>query len=90
MNCLHTSFGQLLKTGELFGKLAPQDLIYTVGLIDYLAARRAKALVSSLYQHLAPGGTLIVGNMMKTPQSAICGRWNSSATGTSSIATMPR
>jgi SAM-dependent methyltransferase len=66
VNCLHTSFGQLLKAGELFGKLAPQDLIYTVGLIDYLAPRRAKALVTSLYQHLAPGGTLIVGNMMKT------------------------
>lgn len=66
VNCLHTSFGQLLKAGELFGKLAPQDLIYTVGLIDYLAPRRAKALVSALYQHLAPGGTLIVGNMMKT------------------------
>lgn len=67
VNCLHTSFAQLLKAGELFGKLAPQDLIYTVGLIDYLAPRRAKALVTSLYQNLAPGGTLIVGNMMKTP-----------------------
>lgn len=66
VNCLHTSFGQLLKAGELFGKLAPQDLIYTVGLIDYLTPRRVKALVGALYQHLAPGGTLIVGNMMKT------------------------
>jgi hypothetical protein len=81
VNCLHTSFGQLLKAGELFGKLAPQDLIYTVGLIDYLAPRRAKALVTALYQHLAPGGTLIVGNMMKTstsnlwPMEFICD-WN--------------
>lgn len=81
VNCLHTSFGQLLKAGELFGKLAPQDLIYTVGLIDYLAPRRARALVTALYQHLAPGGTLIVGNMMKTrvgnlwPMEFICD-WN--------------
>lgn len=81
VNCLHTSFGQLLKAGELFGKLAPQDFIYTVGLIDYLTARRAKALVTSLYQHLAPGGTLIVGNMMKTrignlwPMEFLCD-WN--------------
>ena len=81
VSCLHTSFGQLLKAGELFGKLAPQDLIYTVGLIDYLVPRRAKALVTALYQHLAPGGTLIVGNMMKTrvgnlwPMEFICD-WN--------------
>jgi len=81
VNCLHTSFSELLKAGEVFGKLAPQDLIYTVGLIDYLAPRRAKALVTSLYQRLVPGGTLIVGNMMKTgvgnlwPMEFICD-WN--------------
>ncbi|HKT16964.1 MAG TPA: class I SAM-dependent methyltransferase [Stellaceae bacterium] len=63
ISCLHSSFAQLLKTGELFGKLPSQDLIYSVGLVDYLSARRAKALVESLYQHLAPGGMLLVGNM---------------------------
>ncbi len=67
VSCLHTSFTQLLKTGELFGKLAPQDLIYTVGFIDYLSARRARQLVRALYAQLAPGGTLLVGNMMQTP-----------------------
>lgn len=67
VSCLHTSFIQLLKTGELFGKLALQDLIYTVGFIDYLSARRARLLVRSLFDQLAPGGTLIVGNMMETP-----------------------
>ncbi len=71
VSCLHASFGQLLNTGELFGKLAPQDLIYTVGLVDYLPPRRAKAIVSSLYQHLAPGGTLIVGNLMKSPKGTL-------------------
>ncbi|HXY99824.1 MAG TPA: hypothetical protein VEI03_07470 [Stellaceae bacterium] len=67
VSCLHTSFIQLLKTGELFGKLAPQDLIYTVGFVDYLSARRARLLVHSLFAQLAPGGTLLVGNMMETP-----------------------
>lgn len=67
VSCLHTSFTQLLKTGELFGKLAPQDLIYTVGFIDYLSARRARQLVRALYAQLAPVGTLLVGNMMQTP-----------------------
>jgi extracellular factor (EF) 3-hydroxypalmitic acid methyl ester biosynthesis protein len=63
VSCLQTSFAQLLKTGDMFGKLPSQDLIYSVGLIDYLSARRAKVLVESLYQHLAPGGRLIVANM---------------------------
>ena len=63
---LHTSFSQLLKAGELFGALPPQDLIYSVGLVDYLAPKRAKALMASLYDRLAPNGTLIVANMFAT------------------------
>lgn len=66
ISCLHTSFNQLIRAGDLFGKLPEQDLIYSVGLIDYLSARRAKALTEALYAQLAPGGTLIVGNMLDT------------------------
>jgi len=69
VTCLHASFSDLLRTGELFGKLPPQDLIYSVGLIDYLSHRRAKALVTSLYSQLAVGGTLIVGNMFRNDNS---------------------
>jgi extracellular factor (EF) 3-hydroxypalmitic acid methyl ester biosynthesis protein len=81
VNCLQVSFMQLLKPGNVLAQLPPQDLIYTVGLIDYLSARRAKALVHSLYARLAPGGTLIVGNMMDTsignlwPMEFLCD-WN--------------
>jgi hypothetical protein len=69
VQCLHTTFSRLLKAGELFGSLAPQHLIYTVGLIDYLTERRARTFVTSLYEQLAPGGLLIVGNMKDTPMS---------------------
>jgi extracellular factor (EF) 3-hydroxypalmitic acid methyl ester biosynthesis protein len=69
--CLQSSFAQLLSTGELFGRLPDQNLIYSVGLIDYLTARRAKALVESLYEHLAPGGALIVGNMKSGSTSTL-------------------
>ncbi len=62
VSCLNASFVQLLR-GELFEKLPPQDLIYTVGLIDYLVPKRVKSLVNTLYSNLAVGGTLIVGNM---------------------------
>jgi hypothetical protein len=67
VNCLQTSFMQLLKPGNVLAQLPKQDLVYTVGLIDYLSQRRARSLVASLYAQLAPGGTLIVGNMMETP-----------------------
>lgn len=67
VNCLHISFSQVMRAGPLFQKLPLQDLIYSVGLVDYLSARRARALVTDLYDQLAPGGLLIVGNMRDTP-----------------------
>lgn len=67
VNCLHISFSQVMRAGPLFQKLPLQDLIYSVGLVDYLSARRARAFVTDLYDQLAPGGLLIVGNMRDTP-----------------------
>jgi hypothetical protein len=69
---LHASFSQFLKASELFGVLPPQDVIYSIGLIDYLSPPRAKALVEALYAHLAPGGMLVIGNLNDSPTST---RW---------------
>jgi hypothetical protein len=69
VTCLHAAFSQLFKTSELLGKLPPQDFIYSVGLVDYLQARRGKAWVESLFSCVAPGGKLIISNMYKTPLS---------------------
>ena len=44
-------------------------MIYSVGLIDYLVDKRARALAERLYERLAPGGLLIVGNMNETELS---------------------
>jgi chemotaxis methyl-accepting protein methylase len=66
VNCLHISFSQVMRAGPLFQKLPLQDLVYSVGLVDYLSARRARAFVTDLYDQLAPGGLLIVGNMRDT------------------------
>ena len=71
VQCLNASFIQLLRTGELFGKLPPQDLIYSVGLVDYFQARRAKSFIAALYEHLTPGGLLIIGNMKDTDISCL-------------------
>ena len=51
--------------------LPQQDLIYSVGLFDYLTNRRATSLVRRLYEMLAPGGLLIIGNMNETPLSGL-------------------
>jgi uncharacterized protein (DUF2126 family) len=49
--------------------LPQQDMIYSVGLLDYLTDRRATGIVRRLHDMLAPGGLLIVGNMNETPLS---------------------
>jgi hypothetical protein len=66
-HCLHTTFLQLARAGSLFRKIPPQDLIYSVGLADYLTQRRARLFIVDLFEQLAPGGLLMVGNMQATP-----------------------
>jgi chemotaxis methyl-accepting protein methylase len=71
VQCLNMSFTDIVRSNSGLTSLPPQDLIYCVGLIDYLADRRAATLVRRLYETLAPGGLLIIGNMNETPQSAV-------------------
>ncbi|HSS64843.1 MAG TPA: hypothetical protein VLS27_10430 [Gammaproteobacteria bacterium] len=81
VRCLQVSFVELMKIGKIFKGLPPQDLIYTVGLVDYLSPRRVQDLTFCLYQKLAPGGRLIIGNMADVetgnlwPMEFICD-WN--------------
>lgn len=63
VQCLQVSFMQLLSDRRLFETLPQQDLIYSVGLIDYLSTKRAKWLVGRLYDRLMPGGRLLVANL---------------------------
>lgn len=69
VQCLQASFAQLLKAGALFRALPPQDVIYSLGLYDYLSARRAKALTRDLYDQVKPGGKLILANVKKGRES---------------------
>jgi extracellular factor (EF) 3-hydroxypalmitic acid methyl ester biosynthesis protein len=43
-------------------ELADQDLIYSVGLVDYLRDDLVVALLDWIHSRLRPGGTVIVGN----------------------------
>ncbi len=66
---LNISFTDILRSTSALAHLPPQHLIYSVGLLDYLSAHRCKALVKRLYECLAPGGVLIVGNMNECAMS---------------------
>jgi CRP-like cAMP-binding protein/SAM-dependent methyltransferase len=43
-------------------KVEPQDLIYSIGLIDYLNDKLVNKLLQYVYENLAPGGRVILGN----------------------------
>ena len=66
VQALNLSFTDILRGTGPISSLPPQDLIYSVGLVDYLTSRRAASLVRRLYETLAPGGLLIIGNMNET------------------------
>jgi len=72
LQCLQSSFTELMKGGSLSSKREPQDMIYSVGLFDYLRERRARNLLHTLYEQLAPGGLLVIGNLKIGPKA---GRW---------------
>lgn len=63
INCLEMSFKRLLSGDDAFESLPAQDVIYSMGLVDYLTPRRARQLVEALYAKLSSGGRLVIGNM---------------------------
>lgn len=42
--------------------IAPQHLVYSIGLIDYFDDARVVSLINWAHDHLAPGGALMLGN----------------------------
>ncbi len=69
LHCLNISFTDILRANGGLQAVPHQDLIYSVGLLDYLSDRRARLLVHRLYEALSPGGLLIIGNMNETALS---------------------
>lgn len=49
---------------------APHDLIYGAGILGGLSDRNARALLRSLFERLAPGGRLVVGNLSREPATS--------------------
>ncbi len=69
LSCLHFSIGQIISpSGESERKLIENvlsgvDLIYSMGLFDYLQRAVALKLMRNVYPLLVPGGRLYIGNL---------------------------
>jgi hypothetical protein len=64
---LHESIKRLLRDANLFSAFGPFDLTYSCGLYDYLQLRTAVVLTRQLSGVTAPGGQLLVANMVDHP-----------------------
>jgi extracellular factor (EF) 3-hydroxypalmitic acid methyl ester biosynthesis protein len=60
---LHDSIKRLLRDAELFAGFGHFDLIYSVGLFDYLRQATAVGLARNLVGRLGPGGRALIANM---------------------------
>lgn len=75
IDCIHFSVRQILKprtdeeTAILDNVLKGADLIYSVGLMDYLPDPVASRLIAALYQLLGDGGQLYIGNLVEAEDS---------------------
>jgi len=56
---INQGIGDILKNKLIFKE---QDIIYSMGLFDYLEDNIASKLISYLYNFLKPGGVLLIGN----------------------------
>ena len=63
----NVSFVEVFQAGRLVKEeaLGLQDVIYSLGLIDYFRQPRAKKFALEMYGNLKPGGTLILCNVAK-------------------------
>ena len=61
---LHESIKRLLRDSELFATFGSFDLIYSVGLFDYLRPTTAVVLARNLEARLVQGGRLLIANMV--------------------------
>jgi hypothetical protein len=64
VRCLNVSFAQLFGDGGTMPIIEQQDFIFSTGLFDYLRERRARELLGSLYDRLAVGGLMAIGNAL--------------------------
>jgi len=63
VQCLQTGFQRLVNPRSIKPPIQPQDILYSLGIMDYLRDRRALRFCRTLYSLVKPGGTLVVANV---------------------------
>jgi extracellular factor (EF) 3-hydroxypalmitic acid methyl ester biosynthesis protein len=61
---LNESIKRLLRDAQLFAGFGQFDAIFSCGLFDYLQPSTGVVLTRNLFARLAPGGKLLIGNMV--------------------------
>jgi extracellular factor (EF) 3-hydroxypalmitic acid methyl ester biosynthesis protein len=74
VRCLHFSVRQLIRPVgpqelDVRSSLSQLDLVYSAGLYDYLSDPVASRLTQILHSLVRPGGRVLVGNLVETPDS---------------------
>ena len=64
LQCLHLSFVQIMREPSLLPIESGQNFIFATGLFDYLGEAVAQVLVRTLFDQLAPGGLIALGNAL--------------------------
>ncbi|MEL6364274.1 MAG: PilZ domain-containing protein [Pseudomonadota bacterium] len=59
----NSSFMDVLRKRTMFFQLPLQNLVYSVGVFDYLSEKLSRSLVRRLAKLLKPGGRLVVANL---------------------------
>jgi len=68
---LRESVRAMLFTKQLQERWGQYQLIYSMGLFDYLSPQIAAAVLAKLYQLLLPGGQMVIGNFHPSNTSRI-------------------
>jgi 2-polyprenyl-3-methyl-5-hydroxy-6-metoxy-1,4-benzoquinol methylase len=63
LNIIQASFVELFDPASALAQLPLQDIVCSIGLLDYLTKNRAQQFITALYNKLAPGGLLVVTNV---------------------------
>ena len=67
VDIVQASFVELFDPTSALAQLPRQNIVCSLGLIDYLTENRARGFVTALYDKLTPGGLLVVTNIRQHP-----------------------
>lgn len=66
-----THASDILKLSPVPNHLSGQDLVYSMGLVDYFKDRATVKIINRMYDMLKPGGEIIIGNFHVSCNSRI-------------------